>query len=183
MATTANDVKTTKVVTGLVRFSYAKVWEADENGKYGVSLIIPKSDTKTINAIKQAIEAAKESGKTKWGGKIPAKLDLDRLRDGDEERPDDEAYANSYFINCSAKTKPGIVDKYKNKISEQDEFYSGCYGYASINLFPYDSNGNKGVGCGLNNLMKIKDGDALGGRSSAESDFATVEVEEDFSDM
>ncbi len=177
----------TKVVTGLVRFSYLHVWQKQSivegaDGKYSVSLIIPKSDKATLNKIKQAIENAKIMGKSnKFGGKIPATL-KSPLRDGDAERPDDEAYANSYFINANSNTKPGVVDKDCNTIMDQDEVYSGCFGRASVTFYPFNTNGNKGIACGLNHIMKLKDGEPLGGRSTAESDFDddfTFEVEED----
>ena len=183
MQTTSNQITTTKVVTGEVRFSYLHIWEPSavqegQEKKYSASLIIPKSDTATLAKIENAIKAAVEQGKGKWGGKVPPKLKLP-LRDGDEERPDDEAYANSYFINANAKTKPGIVDKNAAPIMDQDEVYSGCYGRASVTFYAYDSNGSKGVACGLNHLMKTKDGEPLGGRSTAASDFAEVVNEED----
>lgn len=99
----------TKVVTGVCRFSYANLWEPkamDENSKakYSVSLIIPKSDTKTLDKIRAAIQAAYEEGKNKLsnGKSVPPLTALKTpLRDGDLERPDDEAYANSYFVNAS----------------------------------------------------------------------------------
>lgn len=174
-----NQVKATKVVTGKVRFSYCHVWTAqsiEEGGekKYSVSIIIPKKDKITIARINDAVQAALEAGKTgKFGGKLPPanKLKLP-LRDGDEERPDDVCYANSYFLNATSKTKPGVVDENRDPILDQDEFYSGCYGRASVNFYAFDTKGNKGVACGLNNLQKLEDGEALGGRSSAESDFA-----------
>lgn len=168
----------TKVVTGKVRFSYAHVFEPssiDENSlkKYSVSLIIPKSDTKTIAAIEKAVANAIELGKSKLagkGGQIPSNLKLP-LRDGDDERPDDETYADSYFMNASSINKPGIVDVDLNKLMDQDEFYSGCFGRASVNLYAFDASGNKGIACGLNNLQKTEDGDRLSGGASAESDF------------
>ena len=179
----ANESQLTKVITGIVRFSYVHVFEptAIEAGgkeKYSVSLIIAKSDKPTINAVKKAVAAATEAGKAKFGNKIPANLKLP-LRDGDEERPDDEAYANSYFLNASCNTQPGLVDKHSKKIMKQEELYSGCYGHASITFYAFNTNGNKGIACGLNNLMKVRDGESLGGRISAEEDFAAVEVEDD----
>ena len=183
MSTTTDAVASTKVVTGLARFSYLHVWEAvaieeGQDKKFSVSLIIPKSDKKTIAKIKAAIEAAKEQGKIKLGGKIPANL-KNPLRDGDIERSEDEAYANSYFINANAKTRPGVVDKNCNPILNQDEVYSGCSGYASITFYAFNTRGNKGIACGLNHIMKIKDGEPLGGRSTAESDFAKAEFEDE----
>jgi len=190
MATTTtapNPAQSTKVVTGVVRFSYVHVWEPtaiEEGGekKYSVSLIVPKSDKQTIARINAAIAAAKEQGRnTKFGGKIPANLKTP-LRDGDIDRPDDEAYANSYFINASCKTKPGIVDKNTQPILNPDEVYSGCYGRASITFYPFDKAGNRGIACGLNHLQKLKDGEHLGGRSTAEADFSddfTFEEDDD----
>ncbi|NLD02450.1 MAG: DUF2815 family protein, partial [Clostridiales bacterium] len=101
------------------------------------------------------------------------------LRDGDIERPDDPAYANAYFINANATTAPGIVDTDRNPILSRSEVYSGVYGRASISFYAFNSNGNKGIACGLNNLQKMRDGEPLGGKTSAESDFATEE-DEDF---
>lgn len=168
-------VAATKVVTGKVRFSYLHVWEPtsiDESAekKYSVSLIIPKSDKKTLAAIEKAIENAVEVGKAKFGGKVPAKLKTP-LRDGDIDRPDDAAYENAMFINASSKAKPGVVDANLQAIITQDELYSGCYGRASINFYAYDAKGNKGVAAGLNNIQKLEDGEPLGGKASAESDF------------
>lgn len=178
MSTTS--VQPTKVITGKVRLSYAHIWEpasVEEGGekKYSASLIIDKNDKKTLDAIKKAIDAAKQTGKdSKWGGKIPTRNFKEPLRDGDVERPEDEAYQNSFFVNANAKTKPGIVDKTVSPILDQDEVYSGCYVRASITFYPFDVNGNKGIACGLNHIMKVEDGEQLGGRSSADSDFADV---------
>lgn len=172
----------TKVVTGEVRFSYAHVWEpVSINGgdeKYSVSILIPKSDAKTVKMINKAVEAAKQAGISKFGGKIPANLKMP-LRDGDIEREDDENYAGCYFVNANCKTKPGVVNKDKQPIIDTTEFYSGCYGHASVNFYAFNSNGNKGIACGLNNLMKTRDGEPLGGRSRAEDDFANLYADDD----
>ena len=172
----------TKVITGKARFSYANVWEPKSiNGgdeKYSVSLIISKDDTKTVAEIKAAIEAAKQEGKAKFGGKIPANLKLP-LRDGDVDRPDDEAYKNSYFVNANSKDKPQIVDKNVKPILDQSEVYSGCYGRASITFYAFNQNGNKGIACGLGNIQKLADGEPLSGRSRAEDDFSSAD-DEDF---
>lgn len=167
--------KSIKVVTGKVRFSYAHVFtpQATEEGKqpkYSVSLIIPKSDKETIEKINKAVEQAKQDNAAVWGGTVPKGL-KGGLRDGDEEK-DDPAYANSYFINANSAQKPGVVDADMNPIIDPTEFYSGCHGRASISFFAYNSNGSKGIGCGLNNLQKLEDGERLGGGSSAADDFA-----------
>ena len=176
-----NFVNPTKVITGVnTRWSYANVWEAKSiNGgapKFSVSLIIPKSDTKTVEKIKAAIQAAYEEGESKLKGNgktVPALSALKTpLRDGDLERPDDEAYANSYFVNANSGTAPGIVDADRQPIIDHSEVYSGVYGRASINFYAFNSNGNKGIACGLNNLQKMRDGESLGGKTRAEDDFA-----------
>lgn len=184
----AKFINPTKVITGVnTRWSYVNAWEPKSiNGgapKYSVSLIIPKSDTKTIEKIQAAIQAAYDEGqgKLKGNGKsVPALSVLKTpLRDVDAERPDDEAYADSYFINANSGTAPGIVDADRQPILDRSEVYSGVYGRASINFYAFNSNGNKGIACGLNNLQKIKDGEPLGGKSRAEDDFDTEE-DDDF---
>ncbi len=176
----------TKVITGEVRFSYLHVFEkcsidgGDE--KYSVSLLIPKTDKKTITAINKAIEAAKQAGIGRFGGKIPAVLKLP-LRDGDDERPEDESYAGCYFVNANCTQQPGLVYKNGQRIIDSTDLYSGCYGLASINFYAFNSNGNKGIACGLNHLMKTRDGEPLGGRSRVEDDFAAYfddEADEDY---
>ena len=157
------------LVTGKVRLSYEHIWEPasinDSDEKYSVSLIIPKSDTKTVKDIQNAVEQAKQDGKAKFGGRI---------------RPDDEAYKDCYFINCNSKDKPQIVDKNVQPILDRNEVYSGCYARVSISLYPFNTNGNKGIACGLGNIQKIADGEPLGGRTRAEDDFEAYDEEDDF---
>ena len=179
-----NEFQATKVVTGKVRASYAHVFTPEaidetSEAKYSIALIIPKSDTVTINKIKTAIEAAKEAGKTsKFAGKIPANLKLP-LRDGDFERPDADEYQDAYFLNATSRTKPGIVDKNLNPILDQDEFYSGCYCRASITFYAFNTSGNKGIACGLNNIQKLSDGQPLGGRTTPDADFSEAFEDDD----
>lgn len=191
MSNTANRVNTglkanpTKVVTGIVRLSYANVWEPKSiNGgaeKFSVSLIIPKSDTKTIAAINAAVDAAIEEGRGKFGGKIPNRAVLKLpLRDGDIDRPDDEAYANSYFVNANSNSAPEIVDKALNPIMSRSEVYSGVYARVSVNFYAFNSNGNRGIACGLGNIQKVRDGETLGGKTSAADDFSSEYDSDDF---
>lgn len=172
---TANKSNPTKVITGKVRFSYANVWKAvkqkgSETEKFSCALLIPKSDAATIKIIKAAIQEAANQGKdTKFKGAIPKNL-KHPLHDGDAEK-DDDIYADHFYIQAYSSTRPGIVDKDVQPILNQDEFYSGCYGRASINFYAYNTNGAMGIACGLNNLQKLEDGDRLGGRQTAEFDF------------
>jgi hypothetical protein len=177
-----------KVITGKdTRWSYCNVWEAKAiNGgtpKFSVSLLIPKTDTVTVKKIKAAIEAAYREGeaKLKGNGKTVPPLTAIKtpLRDGDAERPDDPAYAGHYFLNANSATAPGIVDADCQPILTRSEVYSGVYGRASISFYAFNSSGNRGIACGLNNLQKIRDGEPLGGRASAESDFSDFDDEDD----
>lgn len=173
-----------RVVTGKVRLSYAHLFEPHSiegnEPKYSVSIIIPKSDTTTIKLIQAVINEAKEEGKSKkWKGKVPSNLKTP-LRDGDEDRPDDAAYADSYFINANSKKKPGLVDLYGNKNMTEEDIYSGCYARVSINFYPYSAAGNNGVAAGLQNVQKLEDGESLGGSGrSVDADFEYEEADID----
>lgn len=179
-----------RVITGKdTRWSYANVWEAKSinggNPKYSVSLIIPKSDTETVTKVKAAIEAAYKDGEETLKGKgrtVPVLSDIQNpLIDGDIKRPDDPAYANSYYLNAKSDTAPGIVDADVNPILSHSEVYSGVYGRASIHFYAYNKAGNKGISCSLDNLQKIRDGKPLGGKKPASEDFST-EDSDDFLD-
>jgi hypothetical protein len=168
----------TQVVTRVnTRLSYFHGWEpVSINGgepRFSVSVLIPKTDKATLNAISRAVDAAIEDGVSKFGGKKPNKAALKMpLRDGDLER-EDEAYKGHYFINANSKTAPQIVDKAVKPILDREEVYSGCYGRVSLNFYAFNSNGNKGVACGLGNIQKIRDGESLGNRTTAAEDFTT----------
>ena len=178
------NVSKTKVITGKnTRLSYFHGWEPTSiNGgpeRYSVSVLIPKEDKETVKAINDAVDAAIEEGIAKFGGKKPNKAAIKLpLRDGDTER-EDEAYAGHWFINANSKTAPQIVDKAVKPILDRDEVYSGCYARVSLNFYAFNSNGNKGIACGLGNIQKIRDGESLGGRSSATDDFS-IEEDDDF---
>ena len=185
-----NTSLTTKVNVGEVRLSYCHLFTPEAVGagaekKYSVSVIIPKSNTKLVAKIKQAINAALQMGvaSATFKGKMPANW-KNPLRDGDLEKPDDESYAGCYFISASSKTKPGVVKRMKVngqntlvEVTNEEDIYSGCYGFVSINFFPFSNAGNKGVGAGLNNVLKTREGEYLGGRSSAQTDFAGVNLD------
>lgn len=155
-----------KIVTNKVRFSYLNAFEPagfeGQEKKYSVSLIIPKSDTATIDKINKGIEQLKEQFKLRNNGKVPGNFKTP-LRDGDADRADDANYADSYFINASSKFQPGMVNKDLQAIIDPNELYSGCYGRASINLYLFDVSGNRGIAAGLNHLQKLADGPNLGG--------------------
>lgn len=182
MANYNKKISDTTIRVGEVRFVYAHVFSKRVNedgteGKYGVCLVWPKRDTATTELIRGAVDAAKQIGKSsKWGGKIPANCKT-CIRDGDVDREDDDTFADCYFLNANAGRQPGIRVLENGQISEaldEEDFYSGCYGAATINFFPYDTQGSKGVGAGLNNVIKTRDGERLTGGTNADADFADM---------
>lgn len=176
----------TFAVTGLVRLSYAHLFEAtrmknksgQEEGepKFRTTILIPKNEDgeKTKARLEKAIEAAKAQGKDeKWGGRIPKNLKLP-LHDGDEDADLEKnpEYAGHYYMNVSNTRRPQVVDADLNPITERDEVYSGCWGRISLNMFAYD-NQSKGVSASLNNFQKLKDDQPFEGMGTeAEDDFA-----------
>lgn len=185
-----NGAKKTKVVTGKVRLSYAHLFEPfssnpDQEPKYSVMLLIPKSDKATMKKLWAAEEAAAEDGvDSRWKGRRPKNLGS-IIHDGDEEADLELSpeRAGHYYMTVSAKTKPGIVDRDLNPILDSTEVYSGCYARVSINAFPYSVQGNNGVSFAINHCMKWADGEMFGGRSSAEDDFADMDDDENDDDL
>jgi len=175
----------TKVITGKVKFSFCNIWVPKSiNGgdaKYSVSLIISKKDKETLGKINAGIKEAEKIGIAKHGAKFISGAGFKRpLRDGDIDRADDDNYLDCYFLNANSATKPNIVDKNVQAILDSTEVYSGCYGRASITFYPFNTNGNRGIACGLQNLQKLADGEPLGGgRSRAEDDFDSYD-DDDF---
>ena len=171
---------TTKVTTGLVRLSYACIYEPksnfkDQEPKFSAQFIIDKKDKKTIGLIQDAIAA--ETKLAFPNGKVPSNFrtplrdgDAENEKKGDEARPE---VGGSYFINASSKAgnPPGLVDLKLQKILDRDTIYSGCYVRANLGFFLYNTTGNKGIGCGLNHIQFVKDGEPLGGKGTAESAF------------
>ena len=183
----ARELKDTEVLIKNCRLSYANIWqprieEDGSKGKYSVSLIIDKKDEVTIRRINNAIDAAKKVGKSKLAnsqGFVPKNLKTP-LRDADEEGRTDEAYIGMMFLNATSKSKPKIVDRHVERITDEEEVYSGCYANVMVNFYAYAVNGNKGIAAGLGNIQKVKDGERLGGGSNPEADFDALEDEEEY---
>ena len=175
-------MKSVKVITGKVRLSYAHIWTGKKNDqgilKYSVAVLIPKSDTATMGKIKAALDEVKNDPESqqKWKCKFNSEM-KGCIRDGDvkaESDPKYAEYAGHWFFNASSDRKPGIVGPDRQPILNEDEVYSGMYAYVSVNLYAFN-NTSKGIAAGLNNVMKVADGDRLGnGPADAEDDFADV---------
>jgi len=170
-----------KVMLTNVRISYAHIWEPrpvnDSEAKYSLSAIIPKDNVELLGAVQRAIGAAAEAGKTRrWNGIIPEDLAMP-LHDGDEERPDDENYAGAMYLNARSSEPPQIVDRHVQKIEDPMDVYSGCYCNVTVTFFPYVSKDGNGIGVGLGNIQKLRDGEHLTGKASAESDFDSLDEE------
>lgn len=163
------------------RLSYAHLSEPygnadDANKKYQANAIIPKGDADTVAAVKKAIEAAIANGvTTKWEGKRPKDLDI-TFYDGDIKREDDPAYSDSYFFNAKSSKPVPVLNRMKEVINP-DDAYSGCYALMSVTFFPYKMNGKKGVAAGLNSILKIADGEPLGGNGDGKKDFDDIEID------
>lgn len=169
-----------RMITTIVRFSYANVFQPaptpSGDMKYSISILVPKDDAKGVEEINSAIQEAINKGVEKGVFPKSAVKSLRLpLRDGDEEYELEKRgpeYRGFYFFNASSKNQPGVVDAKARPVMDEMDFYSGCWGRADVNFFPYNQAGNKGIGAGLNNLMKVKDDDRLDGRQKAEDAFA-----------
>lgn len=185
----ANNPVMTRFTTGKVRLTYAYLWtprasdnDSDGDGKeekdekYRTCILIPKADQATVDKFKTALNYAVQLGQTKglWGANLPTNFKFP-LRDGDAEYLEKgEEFQGHWFLNASSTRQPRIVDLARNDIYDEREVYSGCYARVCINLFPFNQRGNRGVGCGLEAIQKICDGEALGGTQ--------VDVDEAFGD-
>ncbi len=174
-----------KVVTKKIRVNYPNLFEpkqtelSDEK-RYSVAILIPKSDIDTVEQIKEAIQIEKQKGLEIWKDIDLGDIKLP-LRDGDIEKSDIKEYKNHYFVNATSKYKPGIVDRNLNEITDEKEIYPGCYARVSINFYPFNKNGQVGIGCGINNLQKIGDGEYISINSRPEDDFSVIE--DDFEEL
>lgn len=170
------------IVTGEVRFSFVNVFEpkAGQNGgepKYSITILLPKSDIATKQMIDREIQNELQNGiSTKFGGTMPA-MPAIPIHDGDGMRPNGEPFGEEcrgcWVFTASTKQKPEVVDENRQPVLTQTQVYSGCYGRVSLRFFAYNQAGKKGVGCGLGNVQKLRDGDPLGGRTTAADDFGS----------
>jgi len=178
MANINKKTSDTSIRIGEVRFSYPHLFEVNDNGKYSCCLLIDKGNKEAIQLVEEATRAAAKKGADKfWSGKTPANLKKP-LRDGDDEHPEDPAFANTMFLNAGNQYKPKVAARDEFGIvtvEDPTEVYAGCYGAVTLEFFPYNTNGNRGVGVSLGNVIKLRDGDPLAGTvESVEASFADL---------
>ena len=168
------------MLTGKFRASYAHVFTPQVppgggDAKYRITMLIPKSDVATYNTIMAEINKAIQEGiPTKFGGQAPPRprlpiFDGDGLKESGE--PFGEECRGHWVLRASSPARPSVVDQNVQTILDPNAFYSGCYARATVDFFAYNTNGNKGIACGLNNIQKLADGEPFSGRSTAEEDF------------
>lgn len=175
----------TKCLTGEVRISFEHLSRPYSNNggepKYSCTILVPKTDTATYNDLKNALNAAYEAGvNDKWKGSRP-QLRYPVIYDGDGVRPSGEAFGEEckghWVLTASSKQQPQVVHQSNIRVQlAETDVYSGMYARVTLNFFPYENSGNRGVGCGLGNVLKTRDGEPLSGRASAESDFKDLET-------
>jgi len=168
----------TKLVTGRVRFSfcYLNKSRANDRGeeKFSTTILLPKSDTATLKAFR---ESEREAAVKKFPGKPDAfyKQIKSVLHDGDGLRPAGEAFGpeckGHWVFTASSSDRPGCVDENLQPLMEPIK--SGDYGRVSINMYGFDTAGNRGVAAGLNNVQLLERGESLGGRTDAATDFGS----------
>jgi len=176
-------ISDTEIRIGEVRFGYVHVFapgrdEAGNPDKYSACLMIPKSNKEAIKLIEECIEDAKLRGKSKvWDGSIPRTGNMNPLHDGDEERAGKPEYEGMYYLNAKSKNKPGIrvlEDGHQSEPLGEEDFYSGCWGAATISFYAYNRNGNRGIGVSLGNVIKTRDDEKFSGGVSADAAFADL---------
>lgn len=178
----------TKIVTGKCRFSFVNIFEPQKTddgseGKYSITLLIPKTDTPTLGKIKEAMAEAREKFCARNGATALPLKPNHTLHDGDGVKDNGEPYGDEckghYVIAVQSKQKPVIVDYERNPITDPTEVYSGCYGRAAIDFYGYSRNGKKGISAGLQSIQKLHDGEPLGGARGSADDFADDFKDED----
>lgn len=179
MATkTAEAPNPSRFITGPARLGYADLWvpvamEEGQEKKYKAMVMVPKTDKTTVKIMMAAYEAAKAAGIEKFGKKWNVdKLKNYALKDGDTDFAEKDECENMWCITAKNAKQPGMLYKNGKQIEDKDEMYSGVWAQVSLTFYPYEKGGG-GIGCMLNNMMKVKDDEAFSGQVSAEEEFKT----------
>ena len=171
------------VITPEAMLSYPALFEPKPtlSGELKYSCALVFQEGADLSALKNAALAALEE---RWVAKAKEMLEKKQLkwpfRDGAER--DAQGYGpGTTFINVSSNQQPGIVDSSAGadgrprRITDPSEVYPGCFVWASLRPFTYDTNGSKGVSFGLQNLQKLRDGERIDGRLRPEDEFEVIE--------
>lgn len=156
----------------------------DAKPKYGANLLIPKSDTATVQRIQAAIDAAVKDGVDRGVFKAPIDPSATKyppLRDGDKPNdsgePRGEEFAGHWFISAKApgdKPRPSVVDANVQPIMDESEIYAGCYVYMFVEFYAYAQSGNRGISAALRGVQFVRDGERLGGEQLEAEDMFSV---------
>lgn len=181
-ATAEKDVKRVIVVG---RLSYPKLFKPESSfGKdpqYSCELVIPKDSD--LSKLKAAMAAAVNE---KWPDPKKRPKLKNPLRDGDEDKPNNEQYEGSYFIAARGKNKPAVViGKDMIPCESESEVYPGRKAAISVTASPFefkDENGGsaRGVKLFLNSVMLLAKDDVRWGGAvgDPETDFEDMDFEE-----
>ena len=167
---------TTVYVQGRISYEHLMQPYASENDQekaYSCCVIIDRDDKESVKALRQAVEAAKKGVASKWGGKEPRKLTVP-LRDGDEKEA--EEFHGKVFFNCKSRRVPAVLSRDKTPILDAEQVYSGMWAIVCVNMFPYASAGNNGVGAGLEAVLKTADDDAFSGAGLGANAFNDIDL-------
>lgn len=186
------DRVTVDLTTGIGTLSFPHIFKetASTNDKgetvYDLQFIIPKSQREDVKALLVAI---KKVGEAKWGANW--KKVRSPLRDGDAEKDEltedgstkGDKYPERlgcYFLNARSTRPVGVYDRTRSPILDSGQIYAGCKVKVALSFYPYSMSGNHGIGCGLNGVQKIADGEAIGGggKPSVESMFDMLDDED-----
>lgn len=175
--------KVREVKGGPVLGSYCNLFtpraaDEDSEPKYSMSMLFKKKDLEnpahpTAKFMAELKRRCHEEAVIKFGADYAKKYPKFKLpfRDGDIEKPDKEEYAACIFANASGIRAPGVVNKARIAVTSESEAYSGCFYIVSVNPYPFDKKGNKGIALGLNNVMVWDRGPRIDGREDAAEAF------------
>ena len=185
-----------KTITPVFRATWVNLFEKDKQGKYSLTMLFdPEDDLKKCpgqdnvkHKFKMSLkQIVMQAIKEKWGDKTPKNLKLP-FHEQDE---DYDGYADHGFYAAarSPKRKPYVVDTNQTPLTDE-EFYSGCYAQAIVHAYPFDFEDkekgvkSRGVSLTLHGVIKIKDGERLGGGgvSNPENDFEAMEGVDEMDD-
>jgi hypothetical protein len=192
MATKEKKTERKRFLTPPFVLSFPSLWvaKAPEEGegkpKFGATGIwtpakFTDSDKKLWAAIRAELDVVALANFGKAWNKLPDNIKRG-LRDG-AAKEDVAGYGpGTRFANMTTLNRPGVIGPPPDKMDigpehdNEDLIYPGCICRARVSIWAYGGKGSKqskykGVGIGLLNLQKLKDGERLDNRVAAGDDF------------